>query len=871
MRSYLLFWIRYWAEKRKQAPRQNEVNEISEQFVNLLCAQADSFLENSSWEAACEFYRIAFGLRAIKTRGLSYLEDFALNYFSGYAFYKPASALYNPKELERLAGKELKGLTTEEIIRLGLRIGLASDVDGKESRLALSLIRLGAENPDLLATINRSLENAVDLGDNLSRAIEQIGRQVGYSGNARGISQLPDLVEEYQQYRRDFINSLELILQATGSFETIVDLPMIISDCEERLGSGRLIEPTDLELFGHIIGISRNLPTFFNKELAYHDREQIVSAVLEKHILVSLNIIARAPNELGELYYRPICENLQTLFEDSLAELRRVSMPRLEVSLLKSEWRSDERFYCHLQIENQGDIRAENIEILVGESELGAYQPLGKEHHLLALNPGKQHAFHVQILPTTDDAFTLDLQMRYQIPQEWETEFRVSRLRVGAPTAKAVEFEPIQDPYVVGNIVEDEDLFVGRDDFIQDLLEEVTNDRRTGSVVIYGQKRSGKSSILYHLKKRVPDKVIAILCDINSIITDLPKIDERMTFSERHLTEMELLGRLFFSLSREICQQAQEYNVDVDIWSYEQFLEAPGPGGQFRAFLEQFQQKGRFRLLILLDEFQALVDKIDEEIILGSILKLFKSLIERGYFSCVISGLSEVYETVERFANQLAVSRPRQVDYLDRRSAYRLIDEPIRIGGPTGPSRYIPESVIDEIYELTAGSPYYIQMFCSSLVHYMNEMEFAEITAADINKMRQELVSGDETIPPVNFDNLYTYLSGKGRNAILEGLIMPLVAHETATKTYASRGSIFEYVKSFVTEEDFDKTLLRLEQRGSIIAESDDPSQTQKIDRPFRSRQYRIRVDLFRQWLIANRPIDEAVIARFKRELKKSD
>ena len=61
--------------------------------------------------------------------------------------------------------------------------------------------------------------------------------------------------------------------------------------------------------------------------------------------------------------------------------------------------------------------------------------------------------------------------------------------------------------------------------------------------------------------------------------------------------------------------------------------------------------------------------------------------------------------------SELPISKPDE--------ARRLIDEPIRIGGRQGDSRY-REQAIDRILNLTAGSPFYIQIICNRLVEYMN-------------------------------------------------------------------------------------------------------------------------------------------------------
>jgi hypothetical protein len=60
---------------------------------------------------------------------------------------------------------------------------------------------------------------------------------------------------------------------------------------------------------------------------------------------------------------------------------------------------------------------------------------------------------------------------------------------------------------------------------------------------------------------------------------------------------------------------------------------------------------------------------------------------------------------------------------------------------------------VDRIVELTGGSPYYIQKFCSALVEQMNDNRAPLVTEADVELVRDRLL---EQIPEGDFDNLET-------------------------------------------------------------------------------------------------------------------
>ena len=72
------------------------------------------------------------------------------------------------------------------------------------------------------------------------------------------------------------------------------------------------------------------------------------------------------------------------------------------------------------------------------------------------------------------------------------------------------EFEDLENPYAPyaeGGIVGDVDMFFGREELIRNIANAIQQSRlQSKSVLVFGQKRSGKSSILFHLKEAASRK-----------------------------------------------------------------------------------------------------------------------------------------------------------------------------------------------------------------------------------------------------------------------------------------------------------------------------------------------------------------------------
>lgn len=62
-------------------------------------------------------------------------------------------------------------------------------------------------------------------------------------------------------------------------------------------------------------------------------------------------------------------------------------------------------------------------------------------------------------------------------------------------------FKPIYpNPYIVGNPIRSRDMFFGRVDEFRHIAQALDNGKKTALIVLFGERRSGKSSILYQIQ-----------------------------------------------------------------------------------------------------------------------------------------------------------------------------------------------------------------------------------------------------------------------------------------------------------------------------------------------------------------------------------
>jgi hypothetical protein len=182
---------------------------------------------------------------------------------------------------------------------------------------------------------------------------------------------------------------------------------------------------------------------------------------------------------------------------------------------------------------------------------------------------------------------------------------------------------------------------------------------------------------------------------------------------------------------------------------------------------------------------------------------------------------------INSYPNEFQVAEPIRVSYLDRDDAQALIENPIRL--ISGESRYCGPAV-KRLLELTAGSPFYIQIFCNRLVNYIN-LKRRRVSDADIERVKEQLITGTNRLDRSAFDNLLT----PGDKAVDP---IPREDVERVLRVIAAGTRTQVWFDPLVSLSSTDSAVVLhklvewevVERQGSL---------------------YRIRVGLFREWLLA--------------------
>jgi AAA+ ATPase superfamily predicted ATPase len=552
------------------------------------------------------------------------------------------------------------------------------------------------------------------------------------------------------------------------------------------------------------------------------------------------------PTKLSIEEINPVVGAVQKKVKESLERLYATSMPHLMLRLPMDmeSYIPDNNQAIEIQIvvENKmGCSPVESLELIVQEDEDLFKVNISTIRSDESLRGGEQRILKIplQVTPQTIESqtFSLPVYAQYRSRSEDIKQTPIENFSIRLYAEK--EFEKIENPYATyaeGGIVADPEMFYGREELIQNIVESIHKSQaQSKCIVVFGQKRSGKSSILYHLKNRLEKEKNLLVLDLGNIGSIL---DEYSTAPFLYQILWNILKKLEYAIEDRV--NSGFISLNLSFPNDNEFYVHPSPLVLFKDVFDKYMRQAsrsdnwrKVRIVVLIDEFSYIYGQIVARRIPESFMKNWKAILQENYFNAVLAGTDVMHKFKQRFPNEFGTTQDERVSYLKCEDAIKLIDEPIRIGGRQGKSRY-RERAIDRILDLTAGSPFYIQILCNRLVEYMNRKHAMLVTEADVDHVKNELIRGVNALSLDKFDNLIN--SGDvSKDAISDEDVLNVlktIALNSRTGP-CNRGSI-----TCLTNLPVDVIL-------------DDLVKRNVIERA-REQYYQNKVGLFKEWLIAN-------------------
>lgn len=360
----------------------------------------------------------------------------------------------------------------------------------------------------------------------------------------------------------------------------------------------------------------------------------------------------------------------------------------------------------------------------------------------------------------------------------------------------------IDNPYVTGIHLtpNDQQLFVGRQEACA-RIEQILRDRRNPPILLYGQRRMGKTSLLNHLDRLLPTAYIPMFIDLQGPVSASP---DHTAF--------------FYHLSRAM-QRSAKVNRQLIFPSITRDWLAVDPFGRFDEWLDQIEECcPQCIFLLTLDEFEALAyvfqqNRLDKALILG----MFRHMIQhRTRFRILISS-AYLLDAFPEFTHYLINVETVELSYLHSKEAQQLIEKPVKDFSLA----YTPEA-IQRILYFTHCHPALVQLLCKEIVRLKNEQlrQFRELA---------HIEDVEAAVAPA-LENGRTFFIHLADRTALEKEILHFLAIQGENITVNPDLLCREVPTANVT------ILQTLVQNGLLV---------------FTSMGYRFQVELIRRWFIA--------------------
>jgi hypothetical protein len=332
--------------------------------------------------------------------------------------------------------------------------------------------------------------------------------------------------------------------------------------------------------------------------------------------------------------------------------------------------------------------------------------------------------------------------------------------------------EPFPNPYKTGDPVAPP-LFVGRQDIFSRIQGVWSSGKTTpDSVILYGHRRMGKSSILRNLKAYAPPGSLLIYADLKG----------ETAFAEG--TQHLLRG-----LAEAVAWAAQGEGLDVQEPPAGDYTTPAKAAPAFRRLLHRALATipETASLILALDEFEAVDAAVAAGKIGHEIYDYLRALSQEPRIVLVFAGLHQLDEMSRDYSEAFFDSYVNvRVSYLPPQAAERLIERPTL----EFTLNYHP-AVVERIICETHGQPLLVQRICQELVHHVNYELFdlelereARILPEDLDAVLNDAFVRSETR---YFDGVWSdQIAGRtGVEATLETLarVGPAQAEEIASET----------------------------------------------------------------------------------------
>lgn len=390
---------------------------------------------------------------------------------------------------------------------------------------------------------------------------------------------------------------------------------------------------------------------------------------------------------------------------------------------------------------------------------------------------------------------------------------------LSAPSHSAASSRPmlLSNPY--GPRLAEGSRFYGREIEYERVAALLREQSQSSAILLWGQKRIGKTSFVLRLQERAYDNYLPVYLDLQG------KKDGNTT---------QFLYELMTCINTAIRDAHLAIDQELYVSRYNKVKK--DPLSHFDIFMTRLQEiASKHPLVIILDEFQCLCSLREEEVSLNAIISRLRSHSQHGrglHFILSGGGLKSQLTEQCGIDSLFNITYDEKLGCLEENAARHLIKDGLtRVGN-------ITDLAIDLLVDFTSCHPFYLQLLCSRLFEQAQEDKM-KITQHFLAQIIQEWILQTD-------DNRFRhYWEGTDTaSARRNKLILSAIANVDANNHGIEYDHLLSAIGSIVPEQALIQSLLDLTQLGVV--------------KRYHST-FAIEVKLFVRWLRQHWPLEMAL------------
>lgn len=295
-----------------------------------------------------------------------------------------------------------------------------------------------------------------------------------------------------------------------------------------------------------------------------------------------------------------------------------------------------------------------------------------------------------------------------KIAQRWLKILQTAQQTLAEQAKRSAEIPQV---YIAGASLNPDDSktrFKGRQDIFRE-IETLALSAQPPILLLHGGRRTGKTSTLKYLPRKVGSELIPLLIDLQGAAT-ATTLKGLANYLAEEIVKAAKKSRNFDLPYPNSHKLAQEPFLTLQTWLEK--LERIAPGKRF---------------LLCLDEFERLSEVIATTNSRIPLNFLRHVLQHRRQWILLFSGSHTLDELEPYWSDYLINTRSLRVSYLQKPEAEELIVEPIA----DFPKIYEPLTV-NQIIQATRCQPYLVQLLCTVIVDHLNREKRRLATPDDV-------------------------------------------------------------------------------------------------------------------------------------------